>query len=126
MAIGDEHVAICGHRHVRRRIEEPVGGAPLVLLAERQQHLAFLIQFKDLRPGVVGDPEVPVRVDRHLVRAGKDVGADVLQQFSGRVELKDWGDAFSRPVARHPADGRDAAAVDGPDGAVGRDRHAGG
>src|SRR3954451_21410847 len=125
VTIRDEHVAIGSHRHIGWRIEKAVGGALLVLLAERQQDLALLIQLEHLRTGVVSNPEVSVRVDRHLVRSRENVGAEVLQEFSGRVELKDGGDALSRTVAGHASDGRNAATIDGPERATRRDRYAG-
>ena len=79
VAIGYKEIAISEDGDFRGPVEPSVGAACGAPLSKCQEHFAIRTQFEDLVAAIVGDPEIALVVDRHLVRGDEQTGANVLQ-----------------------------------------------
>src|ERR1019366_3310031 len=82
VSVGDEDVPVRSDRNLRWRIELVQPRPSDTLLPERQQHLPVLIHLEDLLPAVIRDPQESILVDRQLVGADEDPGAEGFQPLT--------------------------------------------
>ena len=126
VTVGHEDVAVRRDEHVGRLVERVGTVAGDARLAERHQHLAVRTELVDdlalvvrrIARAVIGHPDVAVLVDVKTVREVEQPGAELPEQLARGVEVQ------NRIELRSDA-GVGAAAVVGPDRAVGREVDAG-
>ena len=126
MSVGNEDVAIGRHLHVAGFVELAGAGTGLTRDAERHQHFAFgteldyLVAFGAFFVALgVGYPDVAFVIDMDAMGQYEQSGAETGQHFAGKaVDLENRIDEI---VVAAAGQGEAAAAVIGPDVAIGAD-----